>query len=537
MTTDTEPRHDQPGSDGETLVVAPAGTPWHRSPKVAIALMLVFTALSVFIGFMGPSVMTLSLGPRDGSLLPPYYVPGGRRLLNNWLVAFLGWGLVIIGAIATWVSWRALAGGWRPSNRKLFRLGVFMNVIIALVPPMTSADVLMYAGYGRLLNLGIDNYNVTPAEVLRTQWDPVLRWMEDPWQDTVNVYGPMLSGVMWLATKLGGTNVHDVVFWFQVIFTAAFIAAGACTMWLARFDSALQSRAILMTVCCPVMIWGVVAGAHNESLGLAFAIAGFIYLRRNPLVAGLLIGAGMTSKATVGIYGLAMAWAYRRHLKKFILAGIGGAIPNIIAYILIFPDSLKTASKNASYVASTSWAFPVKRFLQPFVDGDTIQSMMSLSAWGLAFVLGWMLSRVLPWRAAPGLPEGEDPERDPLTIAVRTAVLISGAWLATSAYTLPWYDMMCFMPMALLGATRLDLIELFRVTTLNLGYVLGRVIPFSKTMGTVAVRSREIFSSTVSIGIVVAIVLWWHEHGIKAGSHTRAPHAGDVTDESARVVA
>ncbi|WP_460768863.1 polyprenol phosphomannose-dependent alpha 1,6 mannosyltransferase MptB [Mariniluteicoccus flavus] len=532
----TEPRHDAPGSDGEDLIVAPAGTPWHRSPKVAIGLMVVFTALSVFIGARGPSVMTLTLGPRDGSLLPPYYLPAGLPRPNDWVIAILGWGLVIIGALATWVSWRAVAAGWRPDNRKLFGLGAAMNILIALVPPMTSADVLMYAAYGRLSALGIDPYTVTPAEVLRGQWDPVLRWMEDPWQDTVNVYGPMLTLVMWLANVLGRENVHDIVMWFQLVFTGALLAAGAATAWLARHDSALQTRAILMTVACPVMIWGVTAGAHNESLGLAFAIAGFMFLRSNPLVAGLLIGTGMTSKATVGIYGLAMAWAYRRELKKFILAGIGGAIPNIIAYVLIYPDALKTASKNASYVASTSWAFPIRRFLEPFLDGDMIQSMMSASAWGMTLVLGWMLSRVLPWRAVPGLAPGKNPEHDPLTIAVRSSVVISGAWLATSAYTLPWYDLMCFMPMALLGATRLDLIELFRVTALNLGYVLGRIIPMSPSLGAVAFRGREIFSSTVAIGIVVAIVLWWHEHGIKVGSHRKAPRAGDETDEPARAV-
>ncbi|GAB3625034.1 hypothetical protein GCM10027418_31210 [Mariniluteicoccus endophyticus] len=507
MTADTYP------PTGTGLLDAPQGTPWHRSPRTALGLLVASTLLAVMIGALGESVMTLAL-PRRGSLLPPFSLPG-RNPIPSWGVAFLGWGTVLVGALGTWVSWRALDAGWRPDNRKLFGLGALMTVSVALVPPMTSADVIMYAAYGRLSELGFDNYTVTPAEVLRTQFDPVLVAMEEPWQDTVSVYGPLLWAVMRLANALGGTNVHDIVFWFQLIFTTTFLAAGAVTVRVAGGERLLQSRAILMTVACPLMIWGVVAGAHNESLGLCLAVAGFLFLRSNPFLAGLLIGTGMTSKATVGVYGLAMAWAYRRRLKAFLLAGLGGAIPNVIAYLLVFPAALETASKNASYVAATSWAFPIQRFLSPFLPEATVSSVLGVLPWLLALVVGWMLARVLPWRAAPGLPEGADLRRDPVTVAVRAAVVISGAWLLTSAYTLPWYDLMCFMPMALLGPTRLDLIELVRVTALNLGYVLGRYAPMmTPAMELASRRSREL-TSNVAVVLMLAVVVWWQEHALR----------------------
>lgn len=503
------------------LADTPAGTPWHRSPRLALALMLLYTAMTVTIGFLGPSVLTLTLGPRAGSLLPPYYLPGSGHKINGWLIAALGYLTVVLGLISTVIALRAVTAGWRPNGRKLFRFGALMTAAHALVPPLTSADVLMYSAYGRLTALGINNYAIAPAEVLRTQWDPVLRWMEDPWQGTVNVYGAVLTGFMWLANKLGGDNTHDIVFWFQLIFTAAFVLASWAVVRMARGDGELEARALLLTIACPPMLWAVVVGAHNEAVGLSLAILGFLAIRRNPFLAGLLIGAGMTAKATVGIYALAMAWAYRRQWKSLVLCALGGAIPNALSYLVLFPESLETASKNASYVASTSWAFPVKRFFAFFLDGDQLQSLLGIGQWALTVLLGVMLARVLPWRAAPGLPEGVDPKRDPLTVAIRSATLVSAAWLATSAYTLPWYDLMCFLPMALIGPTRLDLIELFRVTALNLGYVLGRIIPYSRTMEQWSLRSREMFSSTVSIGVIVAIVLWWHEHGLRHRSPTQ----------------
>ena len=42
----------------------------------------------------------------------------------------------------------------------------------------------------------------------------------------------------------------------------------------------------------------------------------------------------------------------------------------------------------------------------------------------------------MPWTAAPGLAKETDLKRDPLTIALRTALVLSVAWLITSMYTL-----------------------------------------------------------------------------------------------------
>ena len=71
-------------------------------------------------------------------------------------------------------------------------------------------------------------------------------------------------------------------------------------------------------------------------------------------------------------------------------------------------------------------------------------------------VIAWMLSRVVPWTAAPGLDKDADLRRDPLTIALRTALVLSVAWLITSMYTLSWYDLLAWMPLAVLAASKLD---------------------------------------------------------------------------------
>ena len=135
-----------------------------------------------------------------------------------------------------------MADGWKPRPRKLFALGSILSLLTICVPPMTSADVLMYAAYGRLQAIGRDPYEITPAEVFRGQFDPVLRWTERPWQDTPSVYGPITSWTQLVANKLGGENMHDIVFWLQVFSVVPFILACAGVFMLAHGDPADRAR-------------------------------------------------------------------------------------------------------------------------------------------------------------------------------------------------------------------------------------------------------------------------------------------------------
>ncbi len=165
---------------------------WHRNHQFALFGIVGATALTLLVGFLGPSAVTLTLGPRH-SYLPPWYLPAGVIKPNEWFVSILIWAAIILGALGLWVGLRAMADGWKPRYKKLFGLGTVLSLLTICVPPMTSADVLMYAAYGRLQAIGRDPYEITPAEVFRGQFDPVLSWTERPWQDTPSVYGPITS--------------------------------------------------------------------------------------------------------------------------------------------------------------------------------------------------------------------------------------------------------------------------------------------------------------------------------------------------------
>jgi alpha-1,6-mannosyltransferase len=481
---------------------------WHRDHRYALAGIVGGTAITVLAGWLGPSAVALTLGPRR-SYLPPWYLPTGILQPNEWIVSIMIWAAIIIGAAGLWIGMNALTDGWKPKPRKVFALGTVLSLITITAPPLTSADVLMYAAYGRLQVIGRDPYEITPAEIFRGQFDPVLRWTERPWQDTPSVYGPITSFMQWLANVLGGENMHDIVFWLQVFAVVPFILACAGVMLLAHGDHRRQARVALLTIANPLLIWAVVAGAHNEALSVMFAVAGMLFVRKNPFLAGIGIGLAGCAKVSIGIWGLAMLWAYRRQPKKALLLCAGTAVPMGLAYVVWQPTAFLQALRNGSYVSVGSWANPVFRFLDLFLTPTQAKVVTGVLCYAGLFVIAWMLSRVVPWTAAPGLLKGVDPQTDPLTIALRTSVVLSVAWLITSMYTLSWYDLIAWMPLALMAPSKLDRIMLLRAAPLSLAYVPGRAVEMGPALDFTAHRVRDTFSPIVQFAVLLAVVLWW----------------------------
>jgi hypothetical protein len=485
---------------------------WHRDHRYGLAGVVAATGLTLVAGFLGPSVVTLTLGPRD-TLLPPWYLPDRWLDPNEWFVSAVIWLAIIVGAVGLWVSLRALAGGWMPRRRRLFGLGLVLNLATTAVPPLTSADVLIYAAYGRLQSIGRNPYDITPGEVIRSQYDPVMRWVEQPWYDTPSVYGPIVSWSQWAASELGGENMHDIVFWLQVLAVVPFLICCGSVVWLAKGDPRRQARAILLSICNPLLIWAVVAAAHNEALSVMFAILALVLMRRTAFGAGVAIGLAGCAKLSIGIWGLAMLWAYRRQPVKALLLCLGTSIPMGLAYLVWQPTAFVQVLRNGTYVSVGSWANPVFRLLHAFLPAWVATTITGVIAYTMLVVIAWMLSRVVPWTAAPGLPRGADPRQDPMTIAIRTTVVLSVAWLVSSMYTLAWYDLIAWIPLALLVASKLDRIMLLRITLLSLAYVPGRTVEMGEALDFVASRVRDTISPVVQIAVILAIVLWWRKPG------------------------
>lgn len=486
--------------------------PWTANPRVGMVMIVTAMLSSVLIAFSGPSAVTLKLGLRT-DFMPPWYLPVSWISLGEWVVVPVLWAMLTVGSIGLWVAWRAVNAGWRPNNRKLFALGAGLSIASCLVPPLTSADVLMYAAYGRLQVLGLNPYNITPAEIFRQSYDPVLIWTERPWQDTPSVYGPIASFSQYLASVLGAESMHNTVFWLQMFALIPFLIIGAIVVKLAHSDPKLQTRAVLFTVLNPLMIWGVLVGAHNEPLSLVFAIGGLWFYRKHPFVAGIGIGLAGAVKVSMVFYGIAMVWGYRRDWRKLLQLCAGAAIPLVLAYGLWMPNALLAAQRNTGYISPGNWGLWPLLTLTPLIGDALARQLVISSGWIGLIIIAWMLSRVLPWRLVPGNPQDEDPRLDPLTITIRTTVVLCAAWLLTTPWSFTWYDLIVWAPLGLLWASRLDVILMWRGAWLSVAWVTGRALQFGPEMQMVERFLREQINVAAQFGAVGAVIWWWWSWG------------------------
>jgi alpha-1,6-mannosyltransferase len=484
---------------------------WRSHPRVGIGMVIGSTLGIALVSFFGPSAVTLSLGPRYGSLLPPWYIPSTWGIvLNDWVAAVTTYLCIAVGAVGMWILLRALAAGWRPVPKKVLGLGIGLQIVVSLVTPLTSADVEMYAAYGRLQMLGRDPYEITVGEIFRTQYDSVLYWTERPWQDTPSVYGPVVSASQVLANRLGGASMHDIVFWLQMFCLIPMLLIGVIAYRMAAGNPMLQTRVAIFTLVNPAMLWAVTAQAHNEALAVMFAFAAIAAMRRWPWLAGLLIGIAGGAKVNMVLFGIAILWGYRREPRKLAVIAGTAAVPLLICYGLWQPSALLSAARNTTYVNAGGWAGPVFGLLTHWMSWNLAKIIINAVGIVMWVVIAAMLFRLLETRPLPGIADHiVDPMKDPTSVAVRTAVVLYASWLITTPNSFSWYDLMAWTPLAVAAASRLDGLMLWRTTWLSAAFVTGRAIPYARGLATTGARIRDTANVIAQVLVLVAIV-WWY---------------------------
>jgi alpha-1,6-mannosyltransferase len=115
--------------------------------------------------------------------------------------------------------------------------------------------------------------------------------------------------------------------------------------------------------------------------------------------------------------------------------------------------------------------------------------------------------------------------------------VLSVAWLITSMYTLSWYDLMAWVPLAVLATSKLDRIMLIRGTALSLAYVPGRAIEYGAALDFTAARVRDTISPIIQMAVLLAVVLWWRQPDRPELWPIRRPSAGSTPEPVARASA
>nr|WP_238341451.1 glycosyltransferase 87 family protein [Actinopolymorpha rutila] len=402
----------------------------------------------------------------------------------------------------------------------------------------------MYAAYGRIAARGGDPYLTAPAEYVLHRADPVVAATERPWQTATSVYGPVGTWLQQAAAWLGGGSTHATVLGLQVTNSMAFVAVGLLAVRLAGRTPRARARAVLCVLANPVLAWLVVAGGHNDAQAVVFAVAALVVVRRSPFAAGLLVGLGGAVKLTVGLYGLALLWALRRSPRATAALCAGSLLTLVGTYVFAGPHVFDRVLAAPSFVSSgTPWRLlfgPLYLFVLPMPAARAVIAVASAVTTVLLAALLW---RVVPPAVREPVAEAmrgrgrgrtaddatSDPTSDPTPEAVRVAAVLCLAWVFTTQYSLPWYDLLAWAPLAGLVAGRLDSMVLARTAMMAAAYVPGRVVDLPAAVGFVTDRIRDTVTPLVQIAILVWLVRWCLAH------RDRPPTGDDVRLRSDRL--
>lgn len=488
--------------------------------RLGLVLIAASIALTVLTGLLGPSAAEAALPGRTVS--PPFRFGVAPPA---WLVTLLPDLALVCGAAAMLLVWSALRKGWAPSLRGLVAGSYAAAGAMVLVPPMLSADHLVYAAYGRLVATGGDPYTQTAA-TLAAHGDPVGLAVQPPWTNTSSVYGPVATAEQALASWIGGDSVHTTVFVLALLGAIAYVAIGAM---LRRIGDPV--RVTLLFGLNPLLLLETVNAAHLDAFAVFFAIAGMyaLHVRRDALgvaLAGVLVGLGCATKLSLGLAVLAGIWALRHRLRSAVLFVVSAAVAGGLPYLSYGGVALRPAREAARMVSLGSAWRPLLAPLQHAVGDGAARDLISALGWLLLVLLVVLLAPLVRVRGAEPSPAAPPPSAQ----YARALALLGLAWVLAAPYTLPWYDVVAWAPLVVCASGPLDLVLIARTTILSAAYVPGLDVPLPPGVAGwaswIRADAAPVFSITALVGCA-ALGLWQHralrrEPGPRRGAQSRA---------------
>lgn len=476
----TASRATEPAREGAAIRVARASG---LAGLLLIAASVILLAVTMALG---PSAAVPAVGP-GGPMWSLAARPSAAAVITLERIGLL------IGAIGTAIGLVAVRRGWRPAVRVLLGLGIGAATLYVFLPPAGSIDVLNYAIYGRIANLGHNPYLMRPSQ-LYGSGDPVGKFAPLNWRTLPTIYGPVATALQWAAAKLGGASMARIVFWIRLGNAIAYLATAAGLLRLAGPDRARQARTCLLWTVNPLMLFWLVASGHVDVLLALLVVAGMITVRRSGPAAGALTGAIAGAAAAIKtpflLVAAGLAWAARRS-PRTVATGFAAAAA-VLGACWLLPGVLNTSVLSRRLSVSAGFIYPVPALIatRPVLFGGAVL----LATLALAALLVWRLPA--GHRALP---------------AARPVVALTLAWLAVFPVQAPWYDALIFPPLALMPWSRLDFLVIIRCLLLS-EMLLPGVLPNSGSVSIAIARFSHIgLALVLGFLILVCVCRAWGE--------------------------
>ncbi|HJQ47683.1 MAG TPA: polyprenol phosphomannose-dependent alpha 1,6 mannosyltransferase MptB [Amycolatopsis sp.] len=201
-------------------------------------------------------------------------------------IAFTGMLMLIAG-------WLLVGRFARPGRTRMVTQAQVTRTLIMwltplmFVPPMFSRDVYSYLAQSEIVHRGLDPYALGPAQALGVG-DPLTSGVPNIWRDTPAPYGPLFLRLGGWISGLVGENVVAGVLLQRALALVGVVLIVWALPRLARRFGVEPATALWLGAMNPLLLFHLVAGAHNDALGIGLMMAGLeLGVRRLPVrVAG-----------------------------------------------------------------------------------------------------------------------------------------------------------------------------------------------------------------------------------------------------------
>ena len=356
-------------------------------PPTAIRAQRAFWAWAC-LGLAG-SVLVATAGPGVAGEPVRWWFQGGG-----------GVGVLYAGILALSIAWLAL-GRRALTVRQLWMVAAIWTAPMLLAAPLFSQDVFSYLAQGTLVHLGLDPYTHTPAALAQHGQAHVLNAVSPFWRHTTAPYGPLF---LWIVSWFTGTSVVVGVLLVRTLELVGFALLAAFVPRLARNLAADPGRATWLVLLSPLMLFELVAAAHNDLLMIGLLVAGVslaVERRVLPAVALCALAATIKLPAAAAIPFILVAAGGRRTAIKGVLVAVGVVVAvgivSGLGFSWISTSVFSTPGKvRLAITPATALGWTVAQIVP--VGARSLESALGVVAFCAAVLFGLMLL----WRTTRG---------------------------------------------------------------------------------------------------------------------------------------
>ncbi len=367
----------------------------------------------------------LGLAGSLGVALAGPHLAGGR--VRWWFDPSLGAVLFYAGIVALCTAWLAL-GRLALTTRELRIVGVAWCLPLLVTAPLFSQDAYSYLAQGTLVHLGIDPYRHAPEALAHAGQAHVLGAVDPFWRHTTAPYGPLFLWIVSGIVALTGSHLIAGVLLLRVVDVAGLVLLAVFTPRLAKALGADPARATWWVLLSPLILFELVAAAHNDLLMIGLVVAGVTSAIERRLLVGIALcalAATIKVPAAAAILFILVGCSDRRTwwrgalvaaavvVAVSVISGLG--LGWISTTVFSTPDKVRLAITPA-----TALGWTVAQVVP--VGARGLESALGVVAFGTSLVFG----AVLLWRSRRG-----NMVRNLGVALIAVAVCGPAAW--------PWY--------------------------------------------------------------------------------------------------